>query len=185
MAQDNSELSMGCLNISDHYGHKKRMVLLEAWADGVTDADIAYIAGIVDGEGCIYASWRYGNKSYNDHVKMTVTFTCNMTDKPVLEFISSKFDSLKVVDTKGTKRQAYRINIGGAQKLKLFLTKLLPYLIAKRKVAELALKIIETFSGRECGKVSEKNINIRTECWNKLRYSNHFSPGNKVHDYPK
>ncbi len=153
------------------------------WCPDISSTDLAYIAGIVDGEGCIYASWRYKNKSYQDHVKMTVAFICNMTDKNVLEFIASRFN-LKIYDGRGTKRKAYRIYIAGAKQLNLFLIPLLPYLVGKKHIAELALKVIETFNERGKREVSELNVEKRQKYWNILRYANHFNPANKITVYP-
>ncbi len=153
------------------------------WNKNISETDLAYIAGIVDGEGSIYASWRYKNKSYSNHTKMTVGFACNMTDRNVIDFIASKF-AIKVYPVKGTKRKAYRISILGSKRLKLFLTPLLPYLICKKHVAELALKVIETFNERGRREVSSENIQKRQKYWQILRYSNHFDPGRKTHIYP-
>ena len=153
------------------------------WSENITKLDLAYIAGIVDGEGSIFASWRYKNKSHNNHVKMTVGFGCNMTDKNVIDFIASKF-LLKVYECPGTKRKSYAIRIAGSKQLELFLIPLLPYLIAKKHVAELALNVIETFGEKGRREVSQENIEKRQRYWQELRYSNHFDGGRKIHIYP-
>lgn len=105
--------------------------------------NIAYVAGFVDGEGCISVTTKknpYGMLSYDPYIQVT------NTNKEVLEFcryVLCGFGNIK------THRLKYRVNtrdyhvltIWGKEKVKTAISIILPYLIVKKGVAELVLKL--------------------------------------------
>jgi len=105
---------------------------------------LAYIAGLLDGEGYIgirKASW----KKYR-HLKLLVQIT--NSDKEVIEWIKNTSQTLvksgfiDVLPAKNTRKARYVFKLEGMKGIKRFLQMLLPYLRIKRKQAEMALKYI-------------------------------------------
>jgi hypothetical protein len=100
-----------------------------------TEAEIAYLAGIIDGEGCIYVWMHKDTKRVSLHV------TIRMTDENVIKWIHERFEGR--YSSHARKRPnwkpLYEVRwIGRYGKNLLRVVR--PYLIGKRKQAELALE---------------------------------------------
>lgn len=109
--------------------------------------EIPYVAGIIDGEGCI--GFNLSQKKF-----LRVTVDVAMSHFELIEALHSQFGG-SLMDRgqiEGRKR-IYRWTISGAVETKAFLVQILPYLIVKRKAAELALAFLEL------GVTSNKDIN--------------------------
>ena len=136
--------------------------------------DMAYIAGFLDGEGCIgvvpvknYAKNRPLTRTY-----WTVRITATNNDKAVLEYIASVFGGR--VSSHGKRPDGYRPTwrwMLDGKKVDAVLTALLPFLRTKRPQAELALQYRATFdnerkttlrfvhkAGRFCGVQLDEGI---------------------------
>lgn len=100
---------------------------------------IAYIAGLLDGEG--YIGIHHGNQ---------VTVTIANTNRECLEFIQSLFSFgtivIRVRNPKSWK-VLYLFNIHNRNEVKIFLQAVIPYLIVKREKCMLAIRTIENYSG--------------------------------------
>ncbi len=100
--------------------------------------DLAYMAGIVDGEGCI-AIDRFTNKnlpSYCYRLKLRVTNTNHW----LIEQLRFNFGgNIKVIKAKGNAKEAYEWYLAG-ESASICLKLLLPYLCIKRAQAELGIK---------------------------------------------
>lgn len=116
--------------------------LTSAPADPITflkPTEIAYIAGIIDGEGSIYAR--------NERKTIYPTIAVHMTDKSVIMWLQEhiKAQSVWALNRKNHPRYKtslktqYLFRICG-KRAKLLCKYLLPYLIVKRKHAEIVLK---------------------------------------------
>jgi hypothetical protein len=108
------------------------------------EAELAYIAGLVDGEGYIgirKASWR----KYH-HLKLLVQIT--NSDREVIEWINSLARVLvgagyiEVFKGRKGRRDRYTFKLEGMKSIKQFLQMILPYLRIKKKQAELVLRFI-------------------------------------------
>jgi hypothetical protein len=103
--------------------------------------NIAYIAGFIDGEGCISVTTKkntYGMLTYDPYIQVT------NTNKAVLEFCRYVlgFGNIKVKHSdRANTRDYYILYIWGKAKVKIALSIILPYLIVKKGVAELVLKL--------------------------------------------
>ncbi len=101
--------------------------------DDVTDIEAAYMAGLLDGEGCIH--FRSTGRTINIRIAMT--------DRDVLEWCQEKFGGwlLTVKVPEGRKPQwcwgCGSIHVAGV------LTKIIPYLRVKRQQAEAAIDFIK------------------------------------------
>ena len=103
----------------------------------------AYIAGLVDGEGCITIA-----KRKNGHHKegkgrswyYSPIVTIANTDKRMVDFVVNCYKGwiTKPKPQKSHYKQLYAWFIGG-DRMKEFLKDILPYLIVKRKQAEIVL----------------------------------------------
>ncbi len=103
--------------------------------------EIAYIAGLFDGEGYIRINrWKKPNST---HIRYNLYCGINMTHKPVIGFIQQQFGgSLHEIDRR-PKNEKWRpvFNwICGSSAAANFITQLRPYLIVKAPEVDLALE---------------------------------------------
>lgn len=112
------------------------------------DTDIAYLAGIIDGEGSIYI----GNFSCNPKTKMPY-FQTNIqvsnTDEPLIQWLKDTFGGLINKRTRkqhpaNSRKQVYIWTVSG-ERLTHLCEILIPYLICKRKQAEIMIEMRKTF----------------------------------------
>ena len=114
----------------------------EHWAR----AELAYLAGIIDGEGCIgvYRSgWRYAGRRTPRHA---LTLKVTNTDPRMLLWIMERFGG--TVRPTGEKRPRHRESwvwqMGSARMAANILVAVFPYLVIKREQAVLALGFVAT-----------------------------------------
>ncbi len=106
---------------------------------GIPDWKIAYLAGLVDGEGSIIIPSRK---------QLRVGLFIANTHKGVLEWVLGNFPcgSLRLVTRKQRQphlKICYQIYIQGTRNVYQLLKGLLPYLIIKKEHAELCIKFLE------------------------------------------
>jgi len=114
-------------------------------------SEIAYLAGIIDGEGSIYI----GNFSCHPKTKVPYYQTniqVTNTDKPLIDWLQYIFGGLVNKRTKkqhasNSRKQAYMWTASG-ERLTHLCELLLPFLICKRKQAEIMLEIRATFEAK-------------------------------------
>lgn len=120
-----------------------------------TPEQFAYLAGIVDGEGCFYfgkvKQGRYGNGT-QWHCKLAVT-SC---DKCLTDWLNDLFGGTKdqryrYTSKRSFERPIHRWDASGLM-LDYLLPKILPYLIIKRKQCETMIEIRKTYAniGSKC-----------------------------------
>lgn len=101
----------------------------------MTETEKAWLAGIIDGEGCI---WTRFPKRKNVHVEV------KMTDKRTIERINELFPGRFVKGhTNGFSRKPqwlWQLDTNGSREL---LTIVLPYLFTKREQAEIAIQLAD------------------------------------------
>lgn len=101
----------------------------------MTETERAYLAGILDGEGCISAS------KPPIHISVQVS----NTDLPLLEWLAENFGG-SITLKKQPGKTAY-VWQRKARSTKPLLEAALPYLRVKRKQAVLALNFVATYNG--------------------------------------
>jgi hypothetical protein len=112
-----------------------------------SDTTIAYIAGVLDGEGCIQIEKpkRKHNREKSQTYKLQVRIA--NTDLRLIEYINGIFPAYIYNGSekrKGRRRQfVWHAN---GKKAAQVLRQLLPYLICKREQAEVAISFQETFN---------------------------------------
>lgn len=142
----------------------------------MTDTELAYIAGIIDGEGCIEVYSHKSNKyaGYRTTFKLSVTNTelilirwiLNTTGIGAISTFKNKDENHKV---------AYRWNIC-ARQAGTFLRLIRPWLIVKAGQADVALALdaMELAEGTKCGKrPSEALQTFRLESVTKIKALKH------------
>ena len=124
------------------YQQIKKNRIKNAPADPImslTPTDRAYIAGIIDGEGTIYAR--------NERKTIYPTITVHMTDKEVIYWLQDKIKAQTVWELerkmhpryKGVLKKQYLFRICG-KRAKLLCNSISPYLIVKRKHANVVMQ---------------------------------------------
>ena len=100
---------------------------------------LAYIGGIIDGEGSIYLSTTKGNTSVVAGVAVT------MTSLECVNFLHriTGMGHIQVYKRPGKYKTAYKWTIGGRLEIYLFLKAVHPYLLVKEKQADIMLEFVE------------------------------------------
>lgn len=111
--------------------------------------EIAYLAGLIDGEGSIYI----GAHSFNPKTKAPYYQTyilITSTDKVLIDWLENVFGGMTSQYTaaqtaKNARRTAYRWVISG-ERLTHLCKLILPYLVIKQREAEIMLKMRATYT---------------------------------------
>jgi len=132
----------------------------------LTEIEKSYLAGIVDGEGSIYIA------------KNGVALTIANTNKTLIDWIDKRTEGYYYVkkQPKEVDSTCYVYYITG-KKLSYFLQQIRPYLIVKRKQADIALNYIKTIQSK--GKVALPShiLKKRETLRNKLKKLNKRGKG--------
>lgn len=152
------------------YGNQRQAVL---WA---------YLAGLIDGEGSFVIQKtsveKIAKSSRSKTPKYLAYFCIGMVDKEPLDLIKDTIGMGKVYEERvPNRRSIWRIRFAGRITLMPFIRQLLPYLIVKKKQAELLLNFCENWvtPDNEGGKrklVSDEELQRREEAYLKMRKLN-------------
>jgi hypothetical protein len=99
----------------------------------LTIPELAYIAGIVDGEGCIFILHQKSSNQYIGGIKIA------LSDSKIIPWLSDKLNKNQTKVNQNPKLKTislYSLNCVG------LLIKIIPYLILKKDQAELVLDLI-------------------------------------------
>ena len=134
--------------------------------DMLNDTDVAYIAGLFDGEGHVSITWTY-RKSGRDPklcVKLSNTYL------PVILKIQDMFGGTiySPVPTEEHYLQVFHLSFNVSES-KVFLKTLMPFLVIKYEQAYWALKFSDTVYRRGRKKVTEEEHKLRNLCMDKVR----------------
>ena len=144
-----------------------------------TIAQVAYLAGIIDGEGSIYI----GNFSSNPKTG-TLHYQTNMevtnTDKGLIDWLMSNFGGRMNLYTpkqtpKNSRKPVYRW-IASGELLTHLCHLLLPFVVIKKRQCEIMIKMRETFEKTKVKKgkyganqVSAEILELRKSFFNDMR----------------
>ena len=143
----------------------------------------AYLAGLIDGEGSFIilktAVEKIAKSSNSVSPRYLAFFCIGMVDKAPLDLIRETIGMGKVYEERVPERRSmWRIRFGGRLTLIPFVKQLLPYLIVKKKQAELLLDFCENWVSpgkKEHGyrdRVSPQELQRREQAWQKMRKLN-------------
>jgi hypothetical protein len=144
------------------------------WCDGW----VGWTAGIIDGEGSIAVVHRIRRKMQYGWASFDVRITVSNTDIKMMEKLKELWGgSYRTVKRqREQKRTCYHYCICAKQSLNM-LKVIIPYLITKRKQAELAyclqLRISDGLGTyRKWGKMSDDEREIRSQAYNLMKQLN-------------
>ena len=141
-----------------------------------------YLAGLIDGEGSFgimkTSVDKISKSSRSKTTRYMAVFSIGMVDREPIDLIIEAINSGKVYEERvPNRRSMWRIRTAGRFILIPFIQKLLPYLIVKRKRAELLLEFLNNWEtpGNIKGirmLVSDKELLRREEAFLKMRKLN-------------
>jgi len=135
----------------------------------VTETDLAYIAGLFDGEGSI--STVFSNNKKN-HLYLTICIT--NTDREILEWIKDILGgSIGIHHRPRGYRTCYRWVINHRLAIGRIMNALYPYLRIKKKQTELLLKLLNTFQSQPGSGViggKQTKLSFSEEYWNEIKH---------------
>lgn len=105
----------------------------------LSEGERYYLAGILDGEGCINFQKHREPKDATALVPYTVNITVAMTSKPVIDWIDARIPGRVYREDRGNPKWLvqYRWVLRGILRSRIFCHEIAPYLIVKREQAEL------------------------------------------------
>jgi len=145
---------------------------------------LSYLAGIIDGEGCIRINkYKYKYKRGNKiKVAYAGTLQVEMCAKEVLKVFSDTFGgNITSRKKKDTKPILYCWRVGN-QKCKNVLKLLYPYLRAKKKQAKLVIEFQKELAKKNGGgglPLNKEEIEIRNKFYFKMKSLNNHADTNK------
>lgn len=124
----------------------------------------AYLAGLIDGEGSIYST-RIDRGSYIQH-RVAVTIT--NTNEDMIRWCHNRLGgSLWVGENFGADKTHFRLGFYSQRDSRFVLDGVLPFLVAKKKQAELALTVLDTLPGSG-GKKSKESSAMLDEIYHDM-----------------
>jgi hypothetical protein len=127
---------------------------IPAW----TNVETAYIAGIIDGEGCIGIYYR-NHRGY--HIQLSIT----NTNKNLISWLKKKLHANAVkslTDRRPKNKQSFSIIVDRMRAYEI-LQRVIPYLKIKTKQARLAIKFKEWQNSHKTGRGSSGHVAYSNE----------------------
>ena len=110
-------------------------------------AQAAYLAGIIDGEGCIFIG-NYSRGTHGDKFYQTL-FTVATTSEELAIWLQNNFGGLKTVYTKNqtpkNSRKTVHRWVASGDRLTHLCEIILPYVVIKRREVEIMMEMRATF----------------------------------------
>lgn len=142
----------------------------------LTETEKAYIAGVIDSDGCI--SFRRRNRKNNQNGHCDIIINIVNTGKILIDYVYSitgiGYITKKRGEIKTNRKDHYRWNLGSKTAWE-FLELIYPYLVLKRKRAKLAISLGKRITkriGYTNRGTSTKEIKIRHRMCERLRFYN-------------
>jgi len=142
---------------------------------------LAYIAGIIDGEGSIMIQ-RQASKSFMEqraksgcfHPHYAPGIRIGMLEREPLDFIVDTTYIGKVIEEKPYhhKRPMFRWMIRRKADIEKFLPLIMPYMIVKKKQADLCLKFIKEWITCNGTRITPEVQQMREDAWMEMRKLN-------------
>jgi hypothetical protein len=141
------------------------------WRDAVLNTDLAYLAGLIDGEGTIGIERREVGGHYKSP-RYTMKVEIQMSDRPSIDHVARLFQRAVMVKKPSANmtKPAYRVSWQSLIALDL-LESTLPYFVLKRPQAEVAIGFQRVASARRLvgTPLTERELEDRDRCYWELR----------------
>jgi hypothetical protein len=142
------------------------------------EVDLAYMAGIIDGEGCFFIGTvpkKDGDGYISQHYRGLLKV--DNTDIRLIEWIDITFSGTSSSNTKWTSTRRFERKIfswiATGDRLLDIAEHILPYLVIKKEQCEIMIEFRKTYTQRlGSTKVSKENLDIRQQCLEKIRKHN-------------
>ncbi len=136
-----------------------------------TETQIAYLAGIIDGEGCFHIA-RPGGKTH------TLRLFVMNTHKPLIDYLYNTYGGFQYSRKKENStwkiRHEWFVDRGNLDEI---LPKLAPYLINKREHLDIVIEFRKTFPKvRNYHKIPDELVAIREDCHRRIKILNKKGP---------
>jgi len=165
------------LPIFNNTDHKHRVKYIPVIHDPLK---LAYLAGIIDGEGCFHACKlknKPGDGYKNGHYRCVLKVA--NTDKKLFDWLQETFRgtcsaAFKETRDKTHRRDCYEWVVTGHRLLDIC-RQVLPYLVIKKRHCELVIKFRESFPqklGRGSREISQEEKTIREDCISEIKKLN-------------
>ncbi len=138
----------------------------------MTDLDLAYTAGIIDGEGCIYI--RVSDRPIPNKIRTTfygLVVEVKNTDSRMIDFLYERYNGLRKIERRETERgkKVYCWVITGKRAV-VFLESIYPFLVCKKDQVDIAVRFRKTFGKSYNNTGTPPDVlKIRIECYNELK----------------
>lgn len=138
----------------------------------MTELDASYLAGIIDGEGCISTKFTWSKRSKNKTV--TVWLSVANTYLPLLEWVKEVTGAGGIYAHKGRAlwKPGYHWAIQGKDDVRRVLSAVRPFLKIKAAQADLCLELLELKDARK----STDNRAGQMELSDQIRFLNKKGP---------
>ena len=132
-----------------------------------SDTQLAYFAGIIDGEGCFYIQ-QPGGRTH------TLRLFVMSTTEELIDYLHKTYGGFKYSRKRENPRWKIRHEwCVDRSNLDLILPLIRPYLIVKQKHCDIAIEFRKTFlNGRRYRNIPVEIMNIREECHRQIRVLN-------------
>ena len=136
-----------------------------------TETQLAYLAGIIDGEGCFYIA-KPGGKTH------TIRLFVMNTHKPLIDYLFETYGGFQYSRKKENStwkiRHEWFVDRANIDEL---IPLLIPYLINKKEHAIIAIEFRKTFQkNRPYYKVPDEFVAIREDCHRRIKILNKKGP---------
>jgi hypothetical protein len=140
--------------------------------------DLAYMAGIVDGEGCFYLGKipkKQGDGYITEHFRGILKI--DNTDIKLINWLNNIFSGTNSAFTRSTSSRKYEREvfswIATGDRLLDLCEQILPYLVIKKEHCENMIKFRKTYITQlGSNKLSKESIDIRQQCFEVARKLN-------------
>ncbi len=136
-----------------------------------TEAQLAYLAGIIDGEGSVYIQRSMDKGTWTYWPRFQVT----NTNRKLMEWIHETFGGLIYDKPRKQHNPTWKMQIEWYTKISsmdILIPLILPYLINKKPHVEIMMEFRKTFIKKANKKLSPEVQTFREECMLKIRHLN-------------
>ena len=136
-----------------------------------TNEQIAYLAGIIDGEGTIYIQ-KIPKKNFFDYFPRVQIVN---TNKELMYWIRDTFGGIVSSRDRSNENRNWRVQhtwYTTRQILDIILPLLVPYLIIKKKHAEIMIEFRKTFTDKKSHRITPELFVIRDNFMYQIRHLN-------------
>lgn len=139
-----------------------------------SDTQIAYFAGIMDGEGCFFIGNFSRNKITGTPYYQTL-LTVSNTDKRLIDWLFNTFGGMVSKYTrkqlpKNSRKEVHRWQASG-ERLKHLCELILPYIVCKKRETEIMLEMRQTYDSRHFTdhNLDQATLSVRKRLFDEIR----------------